>query len=164
MSQVATIRPGVLLYLSAALAVPCGERAGGQAWWSYRPRDTRSMSTKAAQPAGCGTVIGLAVVLFLEVKACGGGSGSSSKDYAETAEEHLKGFHCLSAWDGSAPKSLRFVVEHGLCSLRRLLRAIAARLHRQGGRVPSMWAPFPHEHCNHRSRQKRQCGDRCDRR
>ncbi|WP_192258923.1 hypothetical protein [Mesorhizobium caraganae] len=24
----------------------------------------------------------------------------------ETAEEHRKGFHCLSAWDGSAPKSL----------------------------------------------------------
>lgn len=59
------------------------------------------MSTKAAQPAGCGTVIGLAVVLFLGVKACGGGSGSVGKDYAETAEEHRKGFHCLSAWDGS---------------------------------------------------------------
>lgn len=25
---------------------------------------------------------------------------------AETAEEHRKEFHCLSAWDGSAPKSL----------------------------------------------------------
>ena len=56
------------------------------------------MATQAK--AGIGTWIVLGIIGLL-VYGCVQGSGSNNKSTADTAEDKRKGFHCLSAWDGS---------------------------------------------------------------
>ncbi|MEO5759686.1 MAG: hypothetical protein ABIQ51_22850 [Mesorhizobium sp.] len=63
------------------------------------PEAAKLLKTKpgAGETAmGCGTMIVISLLLGFALTHCG---GSTSK--TDVAEDHRKGFHCLSAWDGS---------------------------------------------------------------
>jgi len=63
---------------------------------------------QAQSKAGCGTIVVAILVILVLVSIFSGHKSTDpvqqAADASSSAEDHRKGFHCLSAWDGSDPQ------------------------------------------------------------
>lgn len=77
----------------SAISTPKPESSG-------KPEKPKPTAREQAQ--GCAVLIVIIVVLVALLGMCSGKTDEeNAKEAAVTAEDHRKGFHCLSKWDGS---------------------------------------------------------------